>query len=152
MLLYVSRHCRHHCRRARVCLHKLLDFWVLHCGRVHLNVRLVVLVHKRLDGLTVKYVHVLGHRVTRLHVFAVLKRDQLFRFLDTQHLKHLTMQVGQVVKLRCALSQLNDRLILDDLLSHRSSVGVAYGDYFYSVVVCLLCALIAHYRLILVAR
>ena len=147
----VRVHSGHHALRIGVLPHELLDFGVLHSGHMDGDVRLVVLVYKRLDRLAVDDVHVLADRITWLAVVVVLERHELLGVLDPQHLKHLPVQVGHVVNLRRTLSQLDDRLILDDLLSHGRSVRVADGDDLDVVVVRLLGLAAAFLRLVGVA-
>ena len=59
--------------------------------------RLVILSNESFDGFAVQHIHVLGHRIGRLHV--LFNRNQLLGILDPQRLDHLTMQHGQVVQL-----------------------------------------------------
>ena len=88
----------------------------------------MVLVDERLDWLAVDDVHILGHRVTWLHLIAILERHELLSVLDAKYFKHLTVQIGQVIKLWRALCELQNCLILHDFLCHRRSVGVADRD------------------------
>ena len=124
----VRLHSRHHSLRVGVLTHKLRYLGVLHRVHVHLNMCFMVLVDKRLDWLAVDDVHVLRHRVTRLHVVTVLERYELLGVLDPKHFKHLAMQVWHIIKLRCTLRELQNCLILHDLLCHRRSVRVADRD------------------------
>ena len=67
-----------------------LNRWVLHERTVCSDVRLVVLLHKRLHGFASNTVLVLLHWVGRLGV--VLDWHEFGCVLHTQHLDHLTMQ------------------------------------------------------------
>ena len=100
------------------------------------NVCFVVLVDERLRGLAIEERHVLRDRIARFLV--VVHRHQLVGVLHAEHLNHLTVQMWEVINLRCALGQLDDRLVLHDPLSHGRTVGVRHGDNFYEVVVRLL--------------
>ena len=79
----------HNSLRHGVLAHHSGDLRVLNCGHVHGDVRLVVLIHKRLHRLGHHDVHILGDRINRLHV--VVHRYQLGSVLDPQHLDHLTV-------------------------------------------------------------
>ena len=75
----------HHSLGVGVLPHKLCQLRVLHSSSVHYDMRLVVLADKRLDRLTVNDRHVLGDRVNRLHVIAVLEWDELPSVTDTKN-------------------------------------------------------------------
>ena len=89
---------------------------------MHLDMRLVVLVDKRLDRLHVHDVHVLRDRIDWLLIF--FDRDDLLDVTQPQHLQHLPVQLGQVVELRSALRELKHCLVLNDPLRHRRRVGI----------------------------
>ena len=93
---------------------------------MNLDVGLMVLVEERLDRLAFEHRHVLGHGVAWLHV--VRQGHELVGILDTQHLEHPTVQLGQVVNLRSHLRHLDHSLVLDNTLAHGGRVGVAHGD------------------------
>ena len=120
-------------------LHGCLDHWclgvltnqlhdnrVLHGHRVHLDVRLVVLVEERFERFSFECGHVLRHRVSGFLV--VRQGHKLVCVLDAQHLQHLTVQLGQVVDVRGHLRHLDDSLVLHNPLAHGGSVGVAHRD------------------------
>ena len=105
----------------------------MHHRCVHGNVGIVVLVDECLRWGTVQERHVLANRVTRGHI--ILNWDELLSVLDAQDFQHLTVQLGQVIYLRCTLCQLNSRLVLHDPLRHRCAVGIGHGDNLNHVVV-----------------
>ena len=93
--------CLHRCHQhlsLRVLAHLLHDHRVLHERIVRRNMRVVVLIDKRLHGFTLEHRHVLAYRITRLLV--VLDRNQVLAILNTKYLDHLPVQVWQVVDLR----------------------------------------------------
>ena len=100
------------------------------------DVRVMVLVNKRFDGLAVQERHVLAERVARLHV--IVDGHQLVSVLDTQHLQHLAVQVRQVINLWGLLAELDRRLVLHDPLGHRGAVRIADRYDLHHVVVGLL--------------
>ena len=109
---------------------------VLHHGRVHSDVGVVVLVNERLGGLAIQERHVLRDRIAWLHV--VLDWHQLVRVLHAQHLDHLAVELRQVINLGGLRGQLDDRLVLHDPLRHGGAVGIGHGDHVHHVVVFLL--------------
>ena len=86
----------------------------------------MVLVEERFDWLAFEHCHVLGHWVAGLLV--VRQGHELVGILDTQHLEHPTVQLGQVVNLRGHLSHLDHSLVLHNALTHGRGIGVAHGD------------------------
>ena len=102
---------------------------------MNLQMRLMILIDERLGRLTVHDVHVLSHRVFRLGVLR--GRDDLVRVLDTQRLNHLPMQILHVVDVWRSLRQLQHRLVLHDLLRHRSRVRITDRDDIHIIVVSL---------------
>ena len=65
----------------------------------------------------------------------LVHRNKFCRILDPQNIEHLSMQEGKIVKLRCTLGQLKNCLVLDNLLRHRSRIGIADRDNIHIVVV-----------------
>jgi hypothetical protein len=97
----------------------------LHERLVGSDVRVVILVDERLDGLANQHVHVLADGVGGLDV--VLGRDELVRVLYAQHLDHLTVQLRQVVYLRRLLRHLQHSLVLHHALRHGELLGSLTG-------------------------
>lgn len=116
--------------------HHLHELRILHSGHVYADMSLVILLKERLHRLAHHDVHVLGHRIHRLHV--ILHRDNLVGVLHAQNLDHLTVQVREVVYLRSGLGQLMHSLILHNPLRHRGRVGVRDRDHLNLIVVRLL--------------
>jgi hypothetical protein len=77
MLLHVRLHSCHNSLALWVLTNHCSHLWVLHHCRMYSDMGLMILVDERLDWLTVDDVHVFGHRVTRLHVVTIFKRDKL---------------------------------------------------------------------------
>ena len=126
MLSNVSHHGSLQLRSLGILANQLHDDGVLHRGHVNLDVGLMVLVEERLDGLALEHSHVLGHWITRLLV--VRQRHEFVCILDTQHLKHPTVELGQVINLRSHLCHLDHSLVLHNALTHGRGIGVAHGD------------------------
>ena len=109
-----------------VLANQLHDYGVLHGHRVHLDVRLVVLVEECLEWFALERGHVLCHRVFGFLI--VRQGHELVCVLDAKHLQHLAVQLGQVVDVRGHLCHLDDRLVLHNPLAHSGRVGVAHRD------------------------
>ena len=144
----VCLHGRHDLGRPGVLPHQLRNDRVLHGRGVHLNVGLVVLIHKRLERLALEGGHVLRHRVLGLLVLG--QWHQLVGVLDTQHLQHATVQLGQIVDVRSRLGKLDHCLVLHHALAQGGRVRVAHRDHVHVVVVRAFGARCALVRLVVV--
>ena len=134
--------------RLRVHLHQLHDLRVLHRGHVHLNVRLMVLLDERFDGLADQQVLVLLHWINRHRI--IFNRHKLACVFDAKNLDHLAVQHRQVVQLRRCLCKLEHSLILHNLLRHRRGVRIGHGDHVHQVVVFLTGGATRIHRLVVV--
>ena len=122
----MRHHCCLHLRSCWVHLHNLSNFRILHSRHMYLNMRFMVLVDKRFERFTSKYVHVLSDWVNRGLI--VFHRYELCRILNPQNIEHFSMQEGEVIKLWCALGQLKNCLVLDNLLGHCRRIWIRYGN------------------------
>ena len=68
---------------------------ILHRSHMYLQMRFVILIHKRLRRLAHQNRHVLRHRVQRLGLRHV--RHELLSVLDAKGLDHLPVQHGEVI-------------------------------------------------------
>ena len=79
----------------------LLNLRVLCGGHVDGDVRRMILIEERLDGLLLEDGHVFADGVFRLDVIGQL--DDVISVLDAEHLQHLPVQLAHVIELRCLL-------------------------------------------------
>jgi hypothetical protein len=105
----------------------------LHKGLVSSDVGLMVLVHKRFNGVARKSVHVFTDWVSRPHI--ILYWDKFVGVLDTQNLDHLAMKLWEVVDLWGGLRHLQHCLVLDHSLGHRAAIRITDRNNFHHSVV-----------------
>ena len=116
MLLNMSRHRRRNCRSHRAFPNQRLNFGVLNCCLMDLNMGVVVLMNKSLQRLSVKKVHVLRHRIAWF--FLCGERYNFLCIIYTKNIQHLPVKLWQVIHLWSLLRQLQRCLILHNSLRH----------------------------------
>ena len=135
--------CRSNLLRHRVLPNLLRNLGVLPKGHVHRDVRLMILIHEGFKRLTRHGVHVFRHGVTRLGV--ICKGHDLVSILHAERFNHLPMEIGEIVKLRSGLRELEHRLVLHNLLRHRGGIGIGHGNNINVIVIRLLGLTISHF-------
>ena len=81
--------------------YQFLEFGVFRHSHVSRDVCLMVLVHERFDWFPSQNPHVFSNWVSRLLV--ILSRNNFPNVFHPQHIKHLTVKLGQIINLRRTL-------------------------------------------------
>ena len=116
MLLDVRRPLGSDLLRHRRLAHQFLDLRVLTDSHMRFDVGVVVLPDEGFDGLPSEDRH---RCLDRIHGFdVVFDWDKLVDVLQIHDFQHLTMQLGEVVDVRSATSELQRCLVLHDPLGH----------------------------------